>query len=99
MDDEIDVIDCFVNDLILEDGEVGIMLTPDHSDETGDPVIQYDVVYMDGDEYGPALELTRELEAEEELEDTYFEECERVEEEFPEARVHYLRDMETFIRH
>lgn len=98
MDDEIATIRYFMDEVLVYGDDIGILVTPDYSDNRQDKVIEYDVIETSEREVNPHLNIQKELEPGESLEEVYFEECERLEEEFSDAELHYVEDSESLAR-
>lgn len=78
--------------------EIGILVTPSYSDDNRETVIEYDIIETSDHPVSPHLDIRKELEAGESLEEVYFKECERLEEEFPDAEIQYVDSYEQIAR-
>lgn len=94
MTEEIQSIRFFIDEVLIDPGPIGILVTPVYDEKNKEPRIDYNVIDMSEETRGPHLDLQRELEAGENLAETYQKECEKLEEEFPDVDIQYIEDTE-----
>lgn len=98
MTDELDTIRYFIDEVLVDAQEIGILVTPGYTDDNRETIIEYDIIETSDHPVSPHLDIRKELEAGENLEEAYFEECERLEQEFPEADIQYVDSYEQLAR-
>lgn len=97
MSGKVEAMERFIDQVLQEGEQIGVLLTPVYDDESCQTIIEYDLVELSGDSYGPNLRIRQEPEPGQDFESFYREQCHIVERAFPDAQVQYMEDLEPFL--